>query len=62
MGASSNILITNRRIYGGRRPAGKRPMITTNDVAEPVNTNIDLHSSIPETRFMTLLLRVTLQW
>ena len=34
----------------GRRPAGKRPMITTNDVAEPVNTNIDLHSSIPETK------------
>jgi len=32
----------------GRRPAGKRPMITTNDVAEPVNTDIDLHSSIPE--------------
>lgn len=26
----------------------RRPMINTNDVAEPKNTNIDLHSSIPE--------------
>lgn len=32
-----------------RRVAG-RPMITTNDVAEPVNTNIDLHSNIPESQ------------
>lgn len=29
---------------------GRRPMINTNDVAEPVNTNIDLHSSIPESK------------
>lgn len=26
----------------------RRPMINTNDVAEPKNTNIDLHSNIPE--------------